>query len=264
MAESEVGIGKSSHVISMMPSKAYFLSDLHLFANRSVAEAVKPSIDRAARESHTLILGGDIFDFRWNRWHDQAKTIAASIQWLEDLLAVNPDCQIKYLLGNHDALEAFTLELDAMSRSYANLEWHPHLLRWNGNVFLHGDVIDARVPFTDDFHELLDERRKRKDQMAPPAKFRHRLYDVAVTTRVHRLVANVANPKTRVLSKISDYLEWAGHGISSGVRDVYFGHTHCPMESEPYSGLRFHNPGATIKGMNFRIIEIPLPRESTG
>jgi UDP-2,3-diacylglucosamine hydrolase len=81
---------------------------------------------------------------------------------------------------------------------------------------------------------------------------------------VHRLVASVANPKARVLAKISDYLEWANHGRGAGVRDVYFGHTHCPLEGEPFGGMRYHNPGATIKGMKFRLIEIPLAPGPTG
>ena len=244
--------------------KAHFLSDLHLFANRSFADVVQPMIHQSARESQALILGGDIFDFRWSRWQDHATTIRASVQWLEALLTVNPECRIHYLLGNHDASQAFTAELERLSEVYANLEWHPHLMRLQDKIFLHGDVIDARIPFAEGFHEQLDLLRKRKDERVLPARFRHKMYDAAVMTRVHRLVAHVANPKARVLNKISDYLEWAGHGRSTGVRDVYFGHTHCPLDAEWFGGLRFYNPGATIKGMNFRMIEIPLPSESNG
>lgn len=240
------------------------MSDLHLFANRSFAESVQPAILRSASQGHALILGGDIFDFRWSRWKDQAKTIDASVRWLEELLVVNPECQVRYLLGNHDASQAFIAELEALSQSYANLEWHPHLMRWHDNVFLHGDVIDAGLPFTEGFHDKLDLLRRHKDERPLPAEIRHRMYDAAVKTRVHRLVAKVANPRARVLAKISGYLEWAGHGAGTGVRNVYFGHTHCPMEAEAYGGMQFHNPGASIKGLSFRMIEIPLPSEQTG
>jgi UDP-2,3-diacylglucosamine hydrolase len=154
--------------------------------------------------------------------------------------------------------------LERLSLVYANLEWHPHLLRLQDKVFLHGDVIDARLPLNEGFHEQLDLLRKRKDERALPAAYRHKMYDAAVKTHVHRLVASVANPKARVLTKITDYLEWANHGRGAGVRDVYFGHTHCPLEGEPFGGMRFHNPGATIKGMRFRLIEIPLDPEPTG
>lgn len=248
----------------MTQRKAHFLSDLHLFANRSFADTVQPEIHRSAQESHALILGGDIFDFRWSRWQDHAKTIQASVRWLEELLAVNPDCRIHYLLGNHDASQAFIAELTRLSAAYANLDWHPHLMRLQDKVFLHGDVIDARLPFAQGFHEQLDLLRKRKDERALPAGIRHKMYDAAVKTRVHRLVASVANPKIRVLTKLSNYLDWAGYGAEAGVRDVYFGHTHCPLEAEPFGGLRFYNPGATIKGMEFRLIEIPLASEPSG
>lgn len=248
----------------MKHRKAHFLSDLHLFANRSFADAVQPALYQSARESQALILGGDIFDFRWSRWQDHATTIRASVQWLESLLTVNPECRIHYLLGNHDASQAFTEELERLSLVYANLEWHPHLLRLQDKVFLHGDVIDARLPLNEGFHEQLDLLRKRKDERALPAAYRHKMYDAAVKTHVHRLVASVANPKARVLAKISDYLEWANHGRGAGVRDVYFGHTHCPLEGEPFGGMRYHNPGATIKGMKFRLIEIPLAPGPTG
>jgi UDP-2,3-diacylglucosamine hydrolase len=247
----------------MTARKATFMSDLHLFANRSLADSMQSAIHRSARQSDTLILGGDIFDFRWSRWKDQARTIQESIRWLETLLKVNPECQIHYLLGNHDASQAFVDELTQLAQAYANLEWHPHLMRLRSCVFLHGDIIDAGIPLSEDFHNQLDQLRKRKDERALPAKFRHTLYDAAVTTRVHRLVATVANPKARVLARVSEYLNWAGHGSVSGVRDVYFGHTHRRMEGEIYAGMRFHNPGASIKGLDFRMIEITLPPEPT-
>jgi UDP-2,3-diacylglucosamine pyrophosphatase LpxH len=248
----------------MTRRKAYFLSDLHLFANRSFAESIQPRIHQSARESHTLILGGDIFDFRWSRWQDHAKTLEESVRWLRELLAVNPECRVHYLLGNHDASQAFTAELEDLSRAYANLEWHPHLMRLDDKVFLHGDIIDAKIPLAEGFHEQLDLLRRRKDERALPTDFRHKVYDAVVKTHVHRLVATVANPKTKVLTRVSDYLDWAGHGSSTGIRDVYFGHTHCPLESEPYAGMRFHNPGASIKGLRFRMIEVALPSERKG
>jgi len=39
---------------------------------------------------------------------------------------------------------------------------------------------------------------------------------------------------------------------------VYFGHTHRSMENVSFQGMQFSNPGAAIKGMDFRIIEVDL------
>jgi UDP-2,3-diacylglucosamine hydrolase len=238
--------------------KAYFLSDLHLFASRSCAAEMQNAIHAAAEESRTLVLGGDIFDFRWSRWKDHARTIQESTLWLEQLLSVNSNCQIHYLLGNHDASQAFIKELMQLSQSYANLTWHPHLLRLQDCVFLHGDVIDAKLPLAEDFHQQLDALRRRKDERSAPPEFHHTLYDAAVKTNMHRWVSQVANPKTKVLDRVARYLEWAGHGASEGVQNVFFGHTHRRLDDTPYAGMRFHNPGASIKGLEFRILEIPL------
>lgn len=238
--------------------KAHFLSDLHLFASRSSADEIASAIHAAALESRTLVLGGDIFDFRWSRWKDQARSIHESMRWLERLLDVNSDCKIHYLLGNHDASQAFVQELMQLSQSHTNLAWHPHVLRLQDCVFLHGDVIDAKIPLVDDFHQQLDALRRRKDERSAPPMFHHTLYDAAVKANMHRLVSQVANPKSKVLDRVARYLEWAGHGAQAGVQNVFFGHTHRRLDDTSYAGMQFHNPGASIKGLDFRILEIPL------
>jgi UDP-2,3-diacylglucosamine hydrolase len=238
--------------------KAHFLSDLHLFASRSSADAVEHAIHDAARRSHTLILGGDIFDFRWSRWGDSARTVAESVRWLERLLRVNPECEFHYVLGNHDANQAFIARLEGLTEQFSNLRWHPHWLRLEDCVFLHGDVIDAGIPLVEDYHEQLDALRRRREERALPPKVQHQLYDAVVHAGVHRWISQVANPNLRVLHRVRRYLDWAGHGESSGAEHVFFGHTHRPLEAVVHQGVRYHNPGATIKGLDFRILEVPL------
>lgn len=122
----------------MASQKAFFLSDLHLFAKRSNAEAIRPALLRAAEEGQHIVLGGDIFDFRWSHWQDPATTLRQSIRWLEELITRCDSCQIHYLLGNHDASQAFVEELENLSQVHANLEWHPHWMRLQDCVFLQG------------------------------------------------------------------------------------------------------------------------------
>jgi UDP-2,3-diacylglucosamine hydrolase len=45
-----------------------------------------------------------------------------------------------------------------------------------------------------------------------------------------------------------------GHGRDTGVRNVYFGHTHLPMSDYVYRGVAFHNGGASIHGNPFHIL----------
>ncbi len=252
-------------IICMAKQRAYFLSDLHLFARRSSAETVQHSIDALANCAHTLVLGGDIFDFRWSRWSDQARTVRESVLWLERLITLNSDCQVHFLLGNHDANQAFIEQLTELSQAYSNLQWHPHLLRLEDCVFLHGDIIDAGIPLCDDFHVQLDALRRRKEDRTSPAPIQHALYDAAVSVRVHRLVSQVVNPQSKVLNRVTRYLEWAGYGPEAGIQNVFFGHTHRRLDQVLHAGMRFHNPGATIKGLDFQMLEVPLerPRERT-
>ena len=245
----------------MKQRKTHFVSDLHLFANRSSAPRIHDAIEHALRCSDTFVLGGDIFDFRWSRYRSHEETIEQSLHWLKGLVAINPECRIHYLLGNHDANPGFISALKALTSDYPQLVHHPHILRLGKTTFLHGDIIDAKIPFSVDFHELLDERRAAEELRSRPPGFQHSLYDVAVRTRVHRLVANLANSNTKVLGRVSQYLSWAGHGPESGTRNVYFGHTHRSMEKVTYDGMQFSNPGAAIQGIDFRIIEVDLDED---
>ncbi len=252
-------IGASLGRMRKRASKAHFISDLHLLANRSTGPMVQRAIDEAISQSHTFILGGDIFDFRWSSYRSHERSIEQSIRYLKNLLAINPECQFHYILGNHDALPGFTQRLEQLAGSNPKLQWHPHLLRIGSSVFLHGDIIDSKIPLEADFHELLDARRLRSEERALPHPLYHSLYDAAVQTRIHRAVAHFANSNRKVMTQVTDYLSWAKQDRAAGVEQVYFGHTHRPVDRLRYSGLEFHNPGAAIKGLPFRILPVDLP-----
>lgn len=238
--------------------KGHFVSDLHLFSRRSSGPQVQRSIESAVSKSEIFVLGGDIFDFRWSALESHEETIEQSVRWLNGLLSVNPDCHFHYILGNHDALPGFTEQLHQLSLANPRLNWHKHYLRLNKNVFLHGDIIDSKVPYQADFHELLDARRVAHEHRPRPHPMRHTLYDAVVKTRIHRLVAHVANSDPKVLNQVSEYLKWAGQTPDSGAEHVYFGHTHRPVDAIGYQGQVFYNPGAAIKGIPFRILPIDL------
>ncbi len=237
----------------MASLRGYFLSDLHLFSNRSEASRYSAMMEAAAEQAHTMILGGDIFDFKWSRHSSLEHSISEAIEWIENLLVSYPLCSFYYLLGNHDAHPDFVAALDRLAFRRRNLEWQPYVLRLGHCVFLHGDVIDGGVS-----HQAVDERRHRHGADRSPPPFRHWLYDVVVRTRAHRFVATVVNRHDWVLAKLFQYLSEQGLDASRGVTDVYFGHTHREVHGLVYNGLRFHNGGAAIKGLGFRIVETCL------
>lgn len=58
-----------------------------------------------------------------------------------------------------------------------------------------------------------------------------------------------------VARRIAAYLRHVGEGPDSGVRHIYFGHTHRRVLNYRYRGMTFHNGGAPICGQPFRILE---------
>lgn len=236
--------------------RGHFLSDLHLLARRSTAMSIAPLIRGAASKSHTMVLGGDIFDFKWSTYPTLDRSIAAGIAWLEELIESFPRCSFYYLLGNHDAHPRFVSELDRLAFRQPRLTWQPYVLRIRECVFLHGDIVDCEPN-----HTILAERRKLFEAKPYPRRYAHWLYDLVVHARLHRAAMHIAIRPKSVLRKLTQYLTDEGLDSKHGVRDVYFGHTHRVVDGVRYAGLTFHNGGASIQGLPFRIVETRLPFE---
>lgn len=234
---------------------SWFVSDLHLFSRRSSAPLLEATIRSAVQQSQLFVLGGDIFDFRWSTQANVDHAVQDSIEWLQRLMDVNTNCKFHYLLGNHDCHPAFVDSLDRLSQSVSQLSWHRHYLRLDDNVFLHGDIVDTRVPAGRDYHEVLDARRLLGELRKPPTRMSHTLYDMAVHARVHRLVVQVAKRPKIVLNRLSRYLAAHALDADSGIQHVFFGHTHRRLSAVAYRGIRYHNPGAAIKGLPFQLIK---------
>lgn len=246
--------------------KSWFLSDLHLLARRSSAPELESAIHRAAQQAHTMVLGGDIFDFRWRTKLSMEAAIDESMHWLERLIENNTAAHYHYLLGNHDSHPDFVDRLQKLSEQLPRFEWHRHLLRIDKSIFLHGDVVDRRIRTGEIHHDVVDARRSKKENRADPHPISHSLYDAAIRTGLHRVVIQVAKRKEIVLQRLKHYLDAQDAGPQAGVEQVFFGHTHRKLKNVRYGGMRFNNPGAAIKGLPFEMIEtgLPHPDESHG
>lgn len=234
----------------LQQARCYWVSDLHLFSRRSVAHQLDECIAETARDADLMILGGDIFDFSWSTKGSVDKSVEAAAQWLRQLAAAAPDCQFHFLVGNHDNHQRFIDRLQILQLEIPNLEWHPYFLRIGNSLFLHGDAADAGANA-----RKLALRRSRWLNAAPKRLFWHYLYDFAITVRLHRMTSSLMYRERWVVRRLLRYLEEVGHGRLTGLRHVYFGHTHVPMSHYEYQGIRFHNGGAAIKGLECRILE---------
>lgn len=241
-----------------MGHSRYFLSDLHLLSNRSVGNRFHREICQVAARTETMILGGDIFDFKWSTYATFQQSIAAGMDWLKSLLESGPDTRFHYLLGNHDAHPGFVQALDQLSQeSGGQLEWHRHLLRLEESVFFHGDILDVG-----NCHQSLDLRRAQKGEKICTNGAAHLAYHAAVNLKLHRAILPIVQPEKRVLNRLSSYLSEQNLGVEQGVEQVFFGHTHRPMQGIAHNRQVFHNGGASIRGLDFRIVNADAERKS--
>lgn len=230
----------------------YFVSDLHLFSGRSTGDLILDELRDKVRQTHTFVLGGDIFDFKWSTHESDEKSVQKAIEWIEDLLSYNENCEFHYILGNHDSRPEFVQHLEELASRHTHFHWHRYFARLDHCLFLHGDIADG----TRD-HAELDSRREKFERKKKKTGLWHVAYDMAIHARLHRLVV-LSIREMVVLRRVKEYVETIGHGLSDGVTDVYFGHTHIEIDGIQYQGLRFHNGGAAIRGMKFRIVETNL------
>jgi len=175
------------------------------------------------------------------------------MRWLDELIASHPQCDFHFVQGNHDCNRRFVSALESYCTTRPNLSVHPYVLRLGKNVFLHGDAADHPAMC----QLRLSKRREHWSRDENRSQVRHVLYDLAVTARLHRLAGKVAHPRRRAVHRILGYLSRIQHGPETGVEHVYFGHTHDALYNYRYRGVTFHNPGAPMPGLAFRIVEVP-------
>lgn len=116
-----------------------FIFDLHLFSRRPHSEWCMGQIAQAADVVQIIVLGGDIFDFKWNTLWSVGNTVRAAIEWLDELLTTYLDSDFHYILGNHACASSFVERLSELAETKANLSRHRYLLRSGDSIFLHGD-----------------------------------------------------------------------------------------------------------------------------
>ena len=230
-----------------------FVADLHLFASRSSAQKYYDQIVQAALDSDVCILGGDIFDFRWSVYPTDDETAHAAIEWLRLFDRDTHHCEVQFLMGNHDDHPDLLERLPFLEQEQRTFHWSRYYYRLGDTLFLHGDVADRTMTAA-----CLQQQRE-KFSHGSPSSLQHKLYDVAVAAQLHRLTPTAVYPCKRVAGRILSYLESIGHGKSTGLAHVYFGHTHRPMDHYLHEGIHFHNGGAPIGTAPFRILRRDVP-----
>lgn len=226
----------------------YVISDLHLFAKRSVAGRYLKAMHAAADRADFFVFNGDIFDFCWTTLQSIEHTMDVACKWLARFVAPHPHCRFIYVLGNHDGLQPFADRLGTLCEHVANLQWHPAYAKVGDCLFFHGDIPLGKRQGTMFDRKLSPLGNKRGWAM-------NAWYDLAVAARVHKGVTSLHWP-LRCSRRIMRMLSTGHNEILDGVTDIYFGHTHRAMSDHHRGGIRFHNTGSTIEGLRCNLLTV--------
>jgi len=222
-----------------------FLSDLHLFSQRSIGQRLWEQHRSQIASAKSIVLGGDIFDFRWSRYRSLDATLVAAADWLESALVLNPAASWVYLLGNHDSHPRMQSLLSSLCERHSNFAWSPTVWRIGTNVFLHGDALEGIRS-----RQGIDSYRKRFHDEAPKGCLGDLLYKVAIEARLHTVVPRLRYSRRQTCLQLIQYLESFGTDLLTDVQNIYFGHTHVPLQDYRFDRFRFHNPGSGIRHQN--------------
>lgn len=232
------------------PRKGVFVSDLHVFSGRSKGESLPSQLQKTYPESNLLVLGGDIFDFKWSSL-GEPETLLAAEKWLCTLLDQWRG-DVVFLAGNHDCLPKFFGVLGQISRRCERFTWHTHHLHRGDALFLHGDVLDAGRDFA-----RLDSYRGKFHKTSNQSTFSRRAYGAIVAMRIHRMAPKVRHRELQTCQKLLWLLPQLVKAPNK-VRRVFFGHTHVPVAGRELNGVKFYNPGAAIRHIKFEPIEFEM------
>jgi UDP-2,3-diacylglucosamine pyrophosphatase LpxH len=222
-------------------SGGVFVSDLHLFSPRSDADYIPAELAATSSDDRCIVLGGDIFDFRWSIRGSHELTLAAAVHWLEELLERTGLAHIRFIPGNHDSHPEFLQLLTQLSQREPRFEWYEHHFQLGNTLFLHGDILDARGN--------LSSYREKFHHEHPQTGFKHTLYDGVVALRLHKLVPLLRHRPKLTCQRLLGLVDSLPPVSERPVERVYFGHTHAPIFGHEARGIRFFNPGAALKHM---------------
>lgn len=224
-----------------------FLSDLHLFCPRHEARATaKRQVQEFNAADKCVVLGGDIFDFRWSDLGGLQQSLEAAKVWMEEFLESTHSSQIVYLLGNHDCHPGHVENLRRLEEQTDRFELHEHHLQMEDCLFLHGDILDASLHI-----ENLDSYRSAFHEAEPRAQWQQRAYNVAVGFRMHKVLVGVRNSPQLTCKRLKKAIDDSELAEPGSVKRVYFGHTHHYCSGTEIDGMQFFNPGAQLRHLTF-------------
>lgn len=246
------------------PLTIAFISDLHLLSSRHDYARHAASVRRAIESCDVCIWGGDLFDFHWSCEGDGVISRQIAIEWLQRWRLEFTEKTFVYLTGNHDAQPSFQYELRSWAgpspegdvwamppgSTFACLD----AVRIGDCLFLHGDVIESLPKRIGRNVSLTHYRRKWEHERVgnhEPPLVRNRLYNAAVSARLHLATAGVAHRRRSVCLRLLRWVRHQPQWVGDGITRIVFGHTHRRIDGVSMAGVEFHNGGAAVRHVAF-------------
>ena len=218
------------------------VSDLHFLSARSGAEDLfEREIVPALNALDTLVLNGDVFDFRW-AGRPIAESVTWAIDWVEKLVEQNLELEIHYVLGNHDCHAEFVEALQQV----VGIKLHRHYLVLDRNLFLHGDAASYYMD-----QKRFDRFRKIWGDDKPRGQLAMRIYNFADLLKLSSIGHHLYFIGNTASRRIGLHLDAVYPDWHQEIDHCYFGHTHIAFDAFTTDQATFYNTGSAIKGGKF-------------
>lgn len=233
------------------------ISDTHFFAKRSRNVLLEEKLFSKLKDTDFLVLNGDIFDFRWSQYPSLRESVDHAHAWIVQILESFKKLKIIYILGNHDYSHLFIEGLNHLKKEYAGFNFFKYFAYTENCLFLHGDCVNHFTSF-----EAHQEYRNRWANGKRWLSIMEIGYETLDFFHLPRLIHTVKYAKQHVAKRILHFIQLLPEDNLSQIKNIYFGHTHLPMESFLWDHHVFANSGSTIKGFQWRIIPFTLKESS--
>lgn len=245
---TELSLGKSS-----APERVAFVSDLHLFSNRSAYDDHHDAIVEVVRWADTVIWGGDLFDFRWSRLATADLATESAIDWLARWWSEYPGSRFVYLRGNHDVHLPFQAALAEWATDRERFDAGLDALQIADVLFLHGDVIEKGGS-----ERGFDRYRRKWSGKRRAGNWHDQAYQAAVSLRIHVATAQLAHPPKRTCRRLARWIRANRRDDLPTIRRVVFGHTHSRIDGWEHADMLFYNGGAAIRHVGFQPVRLEI------
>ena len=222
-------------------NEGFVISDLHLLSWRSQGQERFERLAPKLANVDSLVLNGDIFDFRWAA-RPHSETIPEACEWLAKLQDEFPHLEIFYVSGNHDCLAEFISLIEA----WPGISYHPHFLALGKNLFLHGDAANYQMDLN-----RFERFRKYWENDAPRGRGSTLLYDFSDAIGLSEVTHKIWFYGDVAVRRVGWHLDQVVPDWKETIESCFFGHTHVPLSDITYQGVSFFNTGSGIRGMGF-------------